>query len=39
MTQQARDVGDFVRDVLVDFAKVAAEVLQRRTTLLAGVNN
>jgi hypothetical protein len=37
MTQQARDVGDF--GVWVDFAKVAAEVLQRRTTLLAGVNN
>jgi hypothetical protein len=29
----------FVRNVLVDFAKVAAEVLQRRTSLLAGVNN
>ena len=28
----------FVRDVLADFAKVAAEVLQRRTTLLASVN-
>jgi hypothetical protein len=29
----------FIRDVLADFAKVAAEVLQRSTTLLAGVNN